>query len=72
MGQRSMANSLVGGNINSRKTRSLLFVKTEQKSDQAYQGKYQCMVSHLMSKSQEGYHFMYAVLYAIMLVVLVI
>ena len=46
MGQRSMANSLVGGNINSRKTRSLLFVKTEQKPDQAYQGKYQCMVSH--------------------------
>lgn len=40
IGQRSMANSLVGGNINSRKTRSLLFVKTEQKPDQQqFQGK---------------------------------
>jgi hypothetical protein len=38
MGQRSMANSLVGGNINSRKTRSLLFVKVEQKPDQNFQG----------------------------------
>lgn len=41
MGYRSMANSLVGGNINCRKTRSLLFVKTEPKPDQTYQGKYQ-------------------------------
>jgi len=45
MGQRSMANSLVGGNINSRKTRSLLFVKTEPKPE-TFQGKYQCLFSH--------------------------
>lgn len=40
IGHRSMANSLVGGNINSRKTRSLLFVKTEPKPDQSFQGNY--------------------------------